>query len=179
MNYENRMLKYLLEKFKIKIYFIIIKCQSKNERDENLPYIIKNFYNATKEFNIGEKYKREKIKDNIFFINVIGKSNINEIDKLFEHIYEDFKGYKINEEITINNISKITRRKTLLPYLRKPQDIISYPLRLCQYMNLKYRLIARSVGDDNKSSTLISVAFLKIISYIFGICNISIEECKK
>ena len=179
MTYENRMFKLILEKYRIKIYFVITKVQSEEERDEKLPHIIRNYYKVTKDLNIGEEYKREKISEYIYFINVIGKSNINEIDKLFEHIYEDFKGYKINEEITINNISKITRRKTLLPYLSKPQDIISYPLRLCQYMNLKYRLIASYIDMDNKSSTLISVEFLRIISYIFGIRNISIEECKK
>lgn len=123
--------------------------------------------------------KNIKESEYIFFVNVIGKSAVNEIDKLFEHVYNDFKGYIRNEEINANNINDITNRKTLLPSLKKPADIIPHPKKLCDQINLIYRLIAPSVCADKKGSTLISATFLKIISNIFGIHNISIEECKR
>lgn len=53
------MFKLILEKYRIKIYFVITKVQSKEERDENLPHIIRNYYNVTKDLNIGEEYKRK------------------------------------------------------------------------------------------------------------------------
>ena len=110
----------------------------------------------------------------------MGKYNwreYNGIDKLFGKVYKDFKDKIRLKKINNNNISQITRN--YIGEIYKPQDIISYPKKMCGHITLIYQLVARSISSNEKGSTFLSSAFLKIISNIFGIKDITIEECKR
>ena len=151
---------------------------NKEEFEDEKSVIIRNYYKVIKniENEIGNQYRRENIENNLFCVNIIG-SSFSETDKLFEKMYNDFKKYLINEEITKDNIEEITGANCLISKLKKPQDIIPHPVNLCKHITLTYRLIARSISSDKKGSTLLSSSFLRIISNIF--CkNLSLDNCK-
>ena len=177
MDYENLMFKCLLEEIKIPVYFILTKLESKEKGDENLPFMIKNFKRVTKGLTIHNNYKGKSLKNYIFYVNVIGK-NIMGIDQLFSKIYDDFRGYIIEEEINRDNIERITE-KSLIGLMKQPKDIVSHPKIVCEYINYIYRLIGRSIGSKEKGSTNLSAAFLKQIHNVYGYNNISLDECKR
>ena len=179
MDYEENMFKLLLEKYKTKIhlYFIITKIQNLEKyKNYELPFVINNFKKVTGELNIDRKYKKNLLKY-IFYVNVIGE-NLMGIKELFGKVYDDFKGYIIEEEINKENISKLTDY-SLIGKLNNPKDIVEHPTKLCEQINLVYRLMARSIGSYEKGATFLSAAFLRIISNVFGINNMSIDECKR
>lgn len=100
------------------------------------------------------------------------------LDQLFSKLYDDFRGYIIEEEINSNNIKRITE-KSLIGYMKNPKEIASHPKIVCEYINYIYRLIGRSIGSKEKGSTNLSAAFLKQIHSIYGYNNISLNECKR
>jgi len=177
MNYENSMFKCLLEEIKIPVYFILTKLESKEKGDENLPFMIKNFKKVTEGLIINNNYKGQNIKNYVFYVNVIG-DHIMGMDELFSKLYDDFRGYIIDEEIDRNNLERITE-KSLIGHLKNPKDIASHPKIVCEYINYIYRLIGRSIGSKEKGSTNLSAAFLKQIHNIYGYNNISLNECKR
>ena len=166
MNYENSMFKCLLEEIKIPVYFILTKLESKEKGDENLPFMIKNFKKVTEGLQIGDNYKGKNLKNYIFYVNVIGE-HIMGLDQLFSKLYDDFRGYILEEEIDSNNIKRITE-KSLIGYMENPKEIASHPKIVCEYINYIYRLIGRSIGSKEKGSTNLSAAFLKQIHSIYG-----------
>lgn len=100
------------------------------------------------------------------------------ISELFGKVYNDFKGYIIEEEITKDNIIKLTNYP-LIGKINTPQDIIEHPTKLCEQINPIYRLMGRSIGSYEKGSTFLSTAFLRIISHVFGETNFKLDECKQ
>ena len=177
MDYENEMFKCLLEEIKIPIYFILTKLESKEKGDKNLPFMIKNFRRVTEGLQIHNNYKGKSVRNYIFYVNVIGE-HIMGIDKLFSKLYDDFRGYIIEEEINLENIERITE-KSLIGFMKVPKDIATHPKIVCEYINYIYRLIGRSIGSKEKGSTNLSAAFLKQIYYVYGYNNISLNECKR
>ena len=177
MDYENIMFKCLLEEIKIPVYFILTKLESKKKGDENLPFMIKNFKRVTKDIIINDKYKGESIKNYIFYVNVIGE-HIMGMDKLFSKLYDDFRGYIIDEEINRDNLKRITE-KSLIGLINDPIDIASHPKNVCEHINYMYRLIGRSISSKEKGSTNLSAAFLKQIHNAYGYNNICLNECKR
>ena len=176
-NSESKLFELLL-KNKIPTYLVATFSPNKEEFEDDKSVIIGNYYKVIKniENEIGNQYRRENIENNLFCVNIIG-SSFSETDKLFEKMYNDFKKYLINEEITKDNIEEITGANCLISKLKKPQDIIPHPVNLCKHITLTYRLIARSISSDKKGSTLLSSSFLRIISNIF--CkNLSLDNCK-
>ena len=177
MDYEEMMFECLLNEMKVPVYFVLTKISNKEEGDENLPFMIKNFKRITKNLNIDSKYKGEEIKNYIFFVNVFGKNEMG-LDKLFSKLYNDFRGKIIDEKIDKYNIERLTSG-SLIGTLKKPKDIINHPKKLCEYMNLMYRLMARSINSKENGSTNLSVAFLKQIYNIYGHNEIKLDECKR
>ena len=181
MDYEEEMFNLLLQKYKIPLYFLGTRCQNNEEFQSNKIIIIKNYYNIIKNIdNLDINYQKEYIKDRLFCINLIG-GGYSEVDKLFDKMFNDFKKYIREEKINNDNISDITGENCLISKLRKPEEIIPHPVKLCQNIKLTYRLIARSIGDQKKGSTLLSSSFLRIIYKIF--ChegeNLSLQTCKQ
>ena len=176
---EFSMLELILSEFKISLYFLATQFQSKEEYEENKIVIIKNYYNVTKNIqnSIEDEYKKENIANNIFCVNLIG-DRYSETDKLFEKMYNDFKKYIVYDTITKNNIEKYTGENYLISKLKKPQDIIPHPIKLCEQINLTYRLIARSISADKNGSTLLSISMLRIIRNIFCKEKLNLESCK-
>jgi GTP-binding protein EngB required for normal cell division len=178
MDYEEKMFKCLLEELKLPVYFILTKLESKEKGDENLPFMIKNFNRVTKGLNINRDYKSQKtIKKNIFYVNVLGE-HIMGIDKLFAKLYDDFRGYIMDEEIKLDNIERITQQ-SLIGTINNPFEIASHPKSVCEYINSMYRLIGRSIGSKEKGSTNLSAAFLKQIYNVYGYNNIRLIELKR
>jgi GTP-binding protein EngB required for normal cell division len=177
MDYENSMFKCLLEEFKMPVYFILTKLESKEKGDENLPFMIKNFKRVTNGLSISDRYKGDSIKKYIFYVNVIGE-HIMGMDKLFAKLYDDFRGYIIDEEINLNNIERITE-KSLIGFINNPTDIASHPKNVCEHINYMYRLIGRSISSKEKGSTNLSAAFLRQIHNIYGYDRIGLNECKR
>ena len=178
MNYENRMFDLILTKYHIPVYFLATQFQTKEEYDESKDIVIKNYYNVTKnlEQSIDIKYRKENIEKSMFCINLIGK-RYSEAGHLFQKMYDDFKQYIRIDKINRDNLNKMTKN-SLISELKKPQDIIPHPVKLCQHVKLTYRLIARSIGADKKGSTLLSSSFLRIISNIFGKKELTLEACR-
>ena len=176
---EFNLLKLLLAKFKIPLYLLATQFKTQKEFEDNKRIIIKNYYSVTKNIqnSFDKEYKKENIENNMFCINLIGKS-YSETRKLFSKMYSDFKKYIINEEINIDNMDKYTGEKYLIPELKTPQDIIPHPVNLCKHINLTYRLISRSISADKKGSTLLSASLLRTINNIFGKDKLSLETCK-
>ena len=177
MDYENSMFECLLQELKMPVYFILTKLENKEKGDENLPFMIKNFKRVTKGLNINDRYKGQSIKKYIFYVNVIGE-HIMGMDKLFEKLYDDFRGYIIDEEINLDNIERITE-KSLIGLINNPTDIASHPKNVCEHINYMYRLIGRSISSKEKGSTNLSAAFLKQIYNIYGYNKIGLNECKR
>ena len=67
----------------------------------------------------------------------------------------------------------------LIGKIKIAKDIVIHPTKLCEQINLIYRIIARSVYSNTKGSKFLSAAFLRIISNVFGIDNISLDEYKR
>lgn len=176
MNFEREMFNFILQENHLPVYFILTKLTDLKKAEENLPIIIKNYKDVTKDLQIDLKYKKH-VDEYIFWVNVIGESIIG-VDKLFEKVYKDFKDKIRPERINNNNISQVTRN-SLIGEIYKPQDIISHPKKMCEHITLIYRLVARSISSNEKGATFLSAAFLKIIFNIFGIKDITIEECKR
>ena len=176
---EFNMLKLILSKFQIPLYLLATQFKSKEEYEENKMVIIKNYYNVTKNIqdSIKNEYKKENIVNNIFCVNMIG-DRYSEADKLFEKMYDDFKKYIVYDTITKNNIEQYTGDDYLISKLKNPQDIIPHPIKLCEQINLTYRLIARSISADKNGSTLLSISMLRIIGNIFCKEKLSSESCK-
>ena len=177
LDYEVKIFKCLLEEIKIPVYFILTKLESKEKGDENLPFVIKNFRRVTEGLTINNNYKGKSLRNYIFYVNVIGKP-IMGMDKLFSKLYDDFRGYIIEEEINRDNIKRITE-KSLIGFVNDPKDIASHPKIVCEYINYIYRLIGRSICSKEKGSTNLSAAFLKQIHNVYGYNNISLDECKR
>ena len=177
MNYEGKMFECLLNEIRLPVYFILTKLSNKEEGDEILPLMIKNFNEITRNLKIDKKYTRVNIKKYIFYVNVIGK-NLMGLDKLFTKLYEDFRGYEIEETINSENIERLTHF-SLIGTLKAPRDIISHPKNLCEYINFMYRLMARSISSNEKGSTNLSIAFLKQIFNVYGNNQINLEYYKR
>lgn len=177
MDYEDKMFECLLNEIRLPVYFILTKLSNKEEGDENLPFMIKNFKKITRNLKIDKKYTGENIKKYIFYVNVIGK-NLMGLDKLFTKLYEDFRGYIIEETINSDNIERLTQF-SLIGTLKTPRDIINHPKHLCEYINFMYRLMARSISSNEKGSTYLSVAFLKQIFNVYGNNQINLEDYKR
>ena len=174
LDYESKMFEIIIKELKLPVYFLITRLTDKDDFEELLPFVIRNFKDITTNF-----LNDYNIKNNIFMVNVIGKDIIG-VDILFNKVYKDFSRYINKEEITINNIKQLTDPNcTLIGQLNKPQDIVEHPKKLCEEINLTYRLIARSISSNQKGSTFLSSAFLRIITNIFGNDDINIEECKR
>ena len=153
--FENKMFELLLKEYKIPLYFLITRI-NEEQLKENKEIIIKNYYNVTKTFenSVDEEYTKEKIGDNIFCINMIGES-FSETHKLFDKMYKDFRKYIKPEKFTKSNLREMTSNDCLIPLLNKPQAIVFHQVKLCQHINLTYRLIARSISSKDKGSTLL------------------------
>lgn len=178
MDYEESMFRCLLEELQLPVYFILTKLESKEKGDENLPFMIKNFNRVTRGLNINRNYKSLKsMKKNIFYVNVLGE-HIMGIDKLFAKLYDDFRGYIMDEEINLGNIERITQQSLIGP-INNPIEIASHPKSVCEYINSMYRLIGRSIGSKEKGSTNLSAAFLKQIYNVYGYNNIRLTELKR
>ena len=176
-NYEKLMFKCLLEEINIPVYFILTKLESKQKGDENLPFMIKNFKSVTKGLTISDKYIGKNIEKYIFYVNVIGE-HIMGMDKLFAKLYDDFRGNIIDEEITADNIQRVTRN-SLIGLINDPKEIASHPKIVCEHINYIYRLIGRSIGSKEKGSTNLSAAFLKEIYNVYGYNKIGLNEFKR
>ena len=177
-DFEYKMFDILLKDYKIPIYFLGTQFSSKEEYEENKIIVVKNYLDVTKNLGgfIDSRCRKDEIKNNLFCINMIGRK-YTETDKLFEKMYNDFKKYIKLEEITKDNLEEITN-ENLLSKLKKPQEIVSHPVKLCQHINLIYRLIARSINAKEKGSTFLTTSLLRIISKIFCEKSLSLEECK-
>ena len=174
LNFESKMFEVIIKELKIPIYFLMTRLTNEDQCQALKPIAIRNFRDISE--NIINKYD---IDDKIFFVNVIGKE-IKGIYELFHKVYLDFRGYINNEEITKKNIKNLTQSScSLIGQINKPQDIVEHPKRLCEEINLTYRLIARSISSNQKGSTFLSSAFLRIITNIFGLEDIKLEECKR
>ena len=176
---ESKILELLLKDYKIPTYFIATFIRNKEDFEINKNRIIEDYYKVIKNFenSIENQYEKKNIERNIFCVNMIG-DNYSETDKLFEKIYNDFKKYIINENITNYNIEEITKHNCFIPRLSKPQDIIPYPINLCKHIQLIYRLIARSISSDEKGSTQLSISFLRILNKIFFKSKLSADTCE-
>ena len=173
------MFELLLKEYKIPLYFLITRI-NQEQLNENKEIIIKNYYNVTKsiENSIEDSYKKEYIGDNIFCINMIGE-NFSETNRLFRKMYKDFSKYLKTEKFTKSNLREMTSKNCLIPILNKPQDIVFHQVKLCQHINLTYRLIARSISSKDKGSTLLSAFFLRVINNIFNQKEAkSLDECR-
>ena len=179
-NSENKMFELLLKDYKIPTYLVATFVPNIEVFQENKRLIIGNYYNVSRNFekSIEDQFKKENIEKNMFCVNMVG-NNFSEVDKLFEKVYNDFEKYIINTEITNDNIEEVTKKGCLISKLKKPQDIIAHPVRLCEHITLTYRLIARSISSDEKGSTLLSSSFLRIINNIFCQSKLSLDTCKK
>ena len=178
LDFEIEMFKVLLKEFDVPVFFIITKMNDLERIEEEKDIVIQNYKEVTKEINdIKEDYKNDNVKNYIHFVNVIGK-NLTGVDELFLSLYDHFKGKIIEKNIDKENIADLTKQ-SLIGELNNPNEIIPHPTKLCEQINLSYRLVARSVYSNQKGSTFLSAAFLRNIRNVFGIGNISIESCKK
>ena len=173
-DFENKMLELLLKKYKIPLYFLITQI-NREEYEENKDIIIINVIKNIENY-IESDYAKEKIENNIFCINTIG-DNYSEVSYLFNKMYHDFKKYIKFEKIEIYNLKEITWRTNLLQ-LNSPKDIIPFIIKLSEYIYNNYRILARSIKNKDKGSTLLSSLFLKIINNIFGKKILSTKECR-
>lgn len=173
-DFENKMLELLLKKYKIPLYFLITQI-NREEYEENKEIIIRNVIKNIENY-IESDYAKENIENNIFCINTIG-DNYSEVSYLFNKMYHDFKKYIKFEKIEIYNLKEITWRTNLLQ-LNSPKDIIPFIIKLSEYIYNNYRILARSIKNKDKGSTLLSSLFLKIINNIFGKKILSTKECR-
>ena len=177
-NFENKMFD-LLEEKKIPIYYIGTQFNDQDDFDENKIVIIQNYLDVTKNIHgTDQSSRKEYIENHIFCVNMIG-GKYSEAFKLFNKMYEEFKNYLKYEEINKNNLEEITKNDYLISKLKEPKDIVSHPTKLCQEINLTYRLIARSISADEKGSTFLSSSFLRIINNIFCEKDLKLNECRQ
>ena len=94
-------------------------------------------------------------------------------------MYKDFQNYIELKEINKYNLEEITKNNYLISKLKEPKDIISHPQKLCQEINLTYRLIARSISADENGATFLSSSYLRIINNIFCEKDLEINQCRQ
>ena len=177
-NFENKMFN-LLEEKKIPIYFIVTQFNDKEDFEENKIVIIQNYLDVTKNIpNTSHKSRKEYIENNIFCVNMIG-GKYSEANELFKKMYKDFQNYIELKEINKYNLEEITKNNYLISKLKEPKDIISHPQKLCQEINLTYRLIARSISADENGATFLSSSYLRIINNIFCEKDLEINQCRQ
>ena len=177
MNYEINILKTIFEEIKIPVYFIMTKLQNEEKGNKKIFFVRQNFNDVTRGLKIPKQYKGEKIKDYIFYVNVIGE-HLMGLNKLFLKLYNDFRGYITEEKVNKNNIQDLTRH-SLIGFLSQPEEIATHPKIVCEYLTFIYRIMARAISSESKGSTNLSAAFLKEINYIYGKTDITLDDCKQ
>lgn len=177
-DYEKIMFEVILGEYKLPVYFLITRVTDLQSAEDDKPIIKKNFHQVIKNIaNISSNYTGDNVDKFFFYVNVIGQNKMG-VDKLFSKVYSDFRQYIIYQKITKNNIKEVTKN-SIIGQLNNPKDIAIHPVKLCEHVNLTYRIIARSIYSSDKGSTFLSAAFLRTITNIFGVKTLSLDECKR
>ena len=156
----------------IDIYFIVTHAGTKDNAKA------KNFIGAVK-LNLEQEkdITMTKLKENIHPVELEDKDKRFGIKEIFTSLFNKYKDYKFEQEITSNNINNI--RSIFLGDIKTKEDLKKKLTALSQRAKLNFKILASTLENSpSVKSVNLSTAVIKVISKIYD-NPITTEECLK
>ena len=155
----------------IDIYFIVTHAGTKDNANA------KNFIGAVK-LNLEQEKDNTmtKLKENIYPVELEDKEYKRfGIKEIFTSLFNKYKDYKFEQEITSNNINNI--RSIFLGDIKTKEDLKKKLTALSQRAKLNFKILASTLENSpSVKSVNLSTAVIKVISKIYD-NPITTDEC--
>ena len=155
----------------IDIYFIVTHAGTKDNANA------KNFIGAVK-LNLEQEKDNTmtKLKENIYPVELEDKEYKRfGIKEIFTSLFNKYKDYKFEQEITSNNINNI--RSIFLGDIKTKEDLKKKLTALSQRAKLNFKILASTLENSpSVKSVNLSIAVIKVISKIYD-NPITTDEC--
>ena len=119
-------------------------------------------------------------KKPIFPVELVNDQNYKKfgLKKLFSNLYDNYKNYIIETQITKGNINSIN--SPFLGEIKSKEDVKKRLTALARRVKYNFKILASTMGQsyDVKGTTMISTAVIKIISKIYN-HPITTQDCLK